>query len=142
MIVPTIAAISREVFLAIPNSQREAAKALGATEWETIWQVLIPYGRSGLLGAVILGLGRALGETMAVTMVIGNSIQGGASMLQAGYTMASIIANEFAEAASQLHTDALIEIGLVLFFMTLLLNILARFLVWRVARQAPQETRL
>ncbi|MGA2504932.1 MAG: phosphate ABC transporter permease subunit PstC [Anaerolineales bacterium] len=141
MIVPTIAAISREVFLAIPNSQREAAKALGATEWETIWQVLIPYGRSGLLGAVILGLGRALGETMAVTMVIGNSIQGGASMLQAGYTMASIIANEFAEAASQLHTDALIEIGLVLFVMTLLLNILARFLVWRVARQAPQEAR-
>ncbi len=141
MIVPTIASISREIFLAIPNSQREAAKALGATEWETIWQVLIPYGRSGLLGAVILGLGRALGETMAVTMVIGNSIQGGASMLQAGYTMASIIANEFAEAASLLHTDALIEIGLVLFVITLLLNILARFLVWRVARQAPQEAR-
>jgi phosphate transport system permease protein len=142
MIVPTIAAVSRDVFLAIPHSQREAAKALGATEWETIWQVLIPYGRSGLLGAVILGLGRALGETMAVTMVIGNSIQGGISLLSAGYSMASIIANEFAESVSQLHTDALIEIGLVLFVITLLLNILARFLVWRVARQAPQEARV
>jgi len=141
MIIPTIAAVTRDVFLAIPNSQREAAKALGATEWETIWQVLIPYGRSGILGAVILGLGRALGETMAVTMVIGNSIQGGASLLEAGYSMASIIANEFAEAVSQLHTDALIEIGLVLFILTLLLNILARFLVWRVARQTPQEAR-
>jgi len=141
MIIPTIAAVSRDVFLAIPNSQREAAKALGATEWETIWQVLIPYGRSGILGAVILGLGRALGETMAVTMVIGNSIQGGISLLQAGYSMASIIANEFAEAVSPLHTSAMIEIGLVLFIMTLLLNIIARFLVWRVARQTPQEMR-
>ena len=141
MIVPTIAAVSRDVFLAIPPSQREAAKALGATEWETIWQVLIPYGRSGLLGAVILGLGRALGETMAVTMVIGNSIQGGISLLSAGYSMASIIANEFAESVSQLHTDALIEIGLVLFVITLLLNILARLLIWRVARQATQEAR-
>jgi len=141
MITPTIAAVTREVFLAIPNSQREAAKALGSTEWETIWQVLIPYGRSGILGAVILGLGRALGETMAVTMVIGNSIQGGFSILQAGYSMASIIANEFAEAVSPLHTSAMIEIGLVLFIMTLLLNILARLLVWQVARQTPQEAR-
>ena len=142
MIIPTIAAVSRDVFLAIPVSQREAAKALGATEWETIWQVLIPFGRSGILGAVILGLGRALGETMAVTMVIGNSIQGGSSLLQPGYTMASIIANEFAEAVSGLHTDSLIEIGLVLFIITLLLNILARFLVWQVARQTPQEARV
>ncbi len=142
MIIPTIAAVSRDVFLAIPGSQREAAKALGATEWETIWQVLIPYGRSGILGAVILALGRALGETMAVTMVIGNSIQGGVSLLQAGYTMASIIANEFAEAVSPLHTDALIEIGLILFIITLLLNIVARFLVWQVARQTPQEARV
>jgi phosphate transport system permease protein len=142
MIIPTIAAVSRDVFMAIPASQREASKALGATEWETIWQVLIPFGRSGILGAVILGLGRALGETMAVTMVIGNSIQGGASLLQAGYTMASIIANEFAEAVSGLHTDSLIEIGLVLFIITLLLNVLARFLVWRVARQTPQQARV
>jgi phosphate transport system permease protein len=142
MITPTIAAVTRDVFLAIPNSQREAAKALGSTEWETIWQVLIPYGKSGILGAVILGLGRALGETMAVTMVIGNSIQGGLSLLDAGYSMASIIANEFAEAVSPLHTSALIEIGLVLFIVTLLLNILARFLVWQVARQTPQEARV
>jgi phosphate transport system permease protein len=142
MITPTIAAVTRDVFLAIPNSQREAAKALGSTEWETIWQVLIPYGRSGILGAVILGLGRALGETMAVTMVIGNSIQGGLSLLDAGYSMASIIANEFAEAVSPLHTSAMIEIGLVLFIITLLLNIVARFLVWQVARQTPQEARV
>jgi phosphate transport system permease protein len=142
MIIPTIAAVSRDVFLAIPSAQREASKALGATEWETIWQVLLPYGLSGILGAVILGLGRALGETMAVTMVIGNSIQGGASLLQPGYTMASIIANEFAEAVSGLHTDSLIEIGLVLFIITLLLNILARFLVWQVARRTPQEARV
>ncbi len=142
MIIPTIAAVSRDVFLAIPGSQREASKALGATEWETIWQVLIPYGRSGILGAVILGLGRALGETMAVTMVIGNSIQGGISLLQPGYSMASIIANEFAEAVSPLHTDALLEIGLILFVITLLLNIVARFLVWQVARQTPQEARV
>ena len=142
MIIPTIAAVSRDVFLAIPGSQREASKALGATEWETIWQVLIPYGRSGILGAVILGLGRALGETMAVTMVIGNSIQGGVSLLQPGYSMASIIANEFAEAVSPLHTSALLEIGLILFIITLLLNIVARFLVWQVARQTPQEARV
>lgn len=141
MIIPTIAAVTRDVFLAIPNSQREAAKALGSTEWETIWQVLIPYGLSGILGAVILGLGRALGETMAVTMVIGNSIEGSASLLRPGYTMASLIANEFAEAVSALHTNALVEIGLVLFIMTLLLNMLARFLVWQVARQTPQEGR-
>jgi phosphate transport system permease protein len=141
MIIPTIAAVSRDVFLAIPSSQREASKALGATEWETIWQVLLPYGLTGILGAVILGLGRALGETMAVTMVIGNSIEGTGSLLKPGYTMASIIANEFAEAVSRLHGEALIEIGLILFFVTLLLNILARFLVWRVARKTPQEAR-
>lgn len=141
MIIPTIAAVTRDVFLAIPNSQREASQALGATKWETIWQVLIPYGLSGILGAVILGLGRALGETMAITMVIGNSIEATSSLLRPGYTMASLIANEFAEAVSNLHTEALIEIGLILFVTTLLLNILARFLVWRVARRTPQEAR-
>jgi phosphate transport system permease protein len=141
MIIPTIAAVTRDVFLAIPNSQREASQALGATQWETIWQVLIPYGLSGILGAGILGLGRALGETMAVTMVIGNSIESTASLLRPGYTMASLIANEFAEAVSALHTESLIEIGLILFATTLLLNILARFLVWRVARRTPQEAR-
>jgi phosphate transport system permease protein len=141
MITPTIAAVTRDVFLAIPASQREASQALGATKWETIWQVLVPYGLSGILGAVILGLGRALGETMAVTMVIGNSIEGSPSLLRPGYTMASVIANEFAEAVSKLHTQALVEVGLVLFVMTLLLNIIARFLVWRVARRTPQEAR-
>lgn len=138
MIIPTITAVTRDVLLAIPNSQREAALALGSTQWETIWQVLLPYGLSGILGAIILGLGRALGETMAVTMVIGNSIEGSASLLRPGYTMASIIANEFAEAVTQLHTQSLIEIGLVLFFMTLVLNTIARLLVWRVARKTSQ----
>ena len=99
------------------------------------------YGISGILGAVILGLGRALGETMAVTMVIGNSIEGSISLLRPGYTMASIIANEFAEAVSKLHSQALVEVGLVLFFMTLILNMIARFLVWSVARRNPTEAR-
>ena len=111
MITPTITAVSRDVLQAIPGSQREAAMALGSTKWESIWQVLLPYGLSGILGAVILGLGRALGETMAVTMVIGNSIEGSASLLRPGYTMASIIANEFAEAVSTLHSQVLIEVG-------------------------------
>jgi phosphate transport system permease protein len=141
MIVPTISAVTRDVFLAIPRSQREAAFALGATEWETISQVLVPYGLSGILGAVILGLGRALGETMAVTMVIGNSSGSTISLLRPGYTMSSIIANEFAEAVSPLHSQALIEIGFLLFVITLALNLVARFLVWRVTRRAPQEAR-
>jgi phosphate transport system permease protein len=141
MIIPTIAAVSRDVLQAIPPAQREASLALGSTQWETIWQVLLPYGVSGILGAVILGLGRALGETMAVTMVIGNSIEGSASLLRPGYTMASIIANEFAEAVTKLHSQALIEVGFILFVMTLLLNMLARFLVWRVASKTPQEAR-
>lgn len=141
MIIPTIAAVTRDVFLAIPSSQREASLALGATRWETIWQVLIPYGASGILGAVILGLGRALGETMAVTMVIGNSIEGTPSLLRPGYTMSSLIANEFAEAVSQLHSEALVEIALVLFMMTLALNLIARLLVWWVSRKATQEAR-
>ena len=141
MITPTITAVSRDVLQAIPGSQREAAMALGSTKWESIWQVLLPYGLSGILGAVILGLGRALGETMAVTMVIGNSIEGSASLLRPGYTMASIIANEFAEAVSTLHSQVLIEVGLILFFMTLILNSIARLLVWQVARRTPQEAR-
>jgi phosphate transport system permease protein len=141
MITPTITAITRDVFQAIPSSQREASLALGSTRWEMIWKVLIPYSLSGILGAVILGLGRALGETMAVTMVVGNSIGGSLSLLKPGYTMSSIIANEFAEAVSVLHTQALIEVGLILFVMTLLLNILARLLVWRVGRGNFQGAR-
>ncbi len=141
MILPTIAAVSRDVFRAIPNAQREAALALGATRWEMITQVLIPYGLSGLLGAIILGLGRALGETIAVTMVIGNNLDLSASLLHPGYTMASIIANEFTEATYDLYLHALIEIGLILFVLTLLLNLVARILVWRVGRKLTQEAR-
>jgi phosphate transport system permease protein len=141
MIIPTISAVTRDVFRAIPQSQREASLALGATQWETIWRVLVPYGISGILGAVIIGLGRAVGETMAVTMVIGNSIESSYSLLRPGYTMSSVIANEFAEAVDPLHTQALIEVGLVLFFITLILNILARLLVWWVGRRNPQEAK-
>jgi phosphate transport system permease protein len=114
---------------------------LGATQWETIWKVLIPYGLSGILGAAILGLGRALGETMAVTMVIGNSIEGSISLLRPGYTMSSVIANEFAEAVNPLHTSALIEIAFILFGLTLLLNTIARILVWSISRKTPKESR-
>ena len=142
MIIPTIAAVSRDVFLAIPRAQREASFSLGATQWETISRVLIPYGLSGILGAVILGLGRALGETMAVTMVIGNSIEGSLSMLRPGYTMSSVIANEFAEAVSKLHSQVLIEVAFILFFMTLVLNAVARLLVWRVGRRTSLEVRI
>jgi phosphate transport system permease protein len=141
MILPTISALCRDVLLAIPNSQREAALALGATKWEMISQVLIPYGLSGILGAVILGLGRALGETIAVTMVIGNNRDLTASLLHPGYTMASIIANEFAEATDEMYRQALIQIGLILFALTLVLNLIARLLVWRVAQRTPSEVR-
>jgi phosphate transport system permease protein len=134
MILPYIAAVSREVLLAVPPAQREAGLALGATRWETVWTVILPYGRAGIVGAVILGLGRALGETMAVTMVIGNRHEVSASLLQPGYTIASAIANEFAEAVSDLHLSALFFVGTVLFLITIAVNALARVLVWRVAR--------
>ncbi len=139
MILPTISAISRDVLLAVPRSQREAALALGSTEWETIWQVVLPYGLSGILGAVILGLGRALGETMAVTMVVGNVAQLSASLLKPGYTMASVIANEWGESRTVLYSSALLEIGLLLFIMSLFLNMIARLLVWSVARKTPEQ---
>ena len=135
MILPTITAISRDVFRAIPNAQREASFALGSTHWEMISRTLIPYGFSGILGAAILGLGRALGETMAVTMVIGNNLDLSASILHPGYTMASIIANEFTEATYDLYVHSLIEIGLILFALTLVINLIARLLIWRVARK-------
>ena len=132
MILPTITAISRDVLRVIPGGQREASLALGATRWETLWKVMLPYGRSGILGAIFLGLGRALGETIAVTMVIGNNLDLSPSLLHPGYTMASIIANEFTEATFPLYTSALVEIGLVLFVFTLIINIGAQLLVWRV----------
>jgi len=134
MILPTIASVARDVLRAVPKPLREAALALGATRWEVVRIAVLPYARSGLVGAVLLGLGRALGETMAVTMVIGNRAEISASLFAPGATMASVIANEYAEAASDLHLAALSELGLVLFGVTLLLNILARLLVWRVGR--------
>jgi phosphate transport system permease protein len=134
MILPTIAAVGRDVLRAVPRAQREGALAVGATQWESIWQVVLPYARSGLLGAIILGLARALGETIAVTMVIGNNLDPSPSLLHPGYTMASIIANEFTEATYDLYLQALIEIGLVLFVMTLIINLVARLLIARVSR--------
>jgi phosphate transport system permease protein len=135
MVLPYIVAVSREVLLAVPRSQREAALALGATRWETIVGAVLPYARVGIFGAVILGLGRALGETMAVTMVIGNSHDLSLSLFHPGYTMASLIANEFSEATDDLHLSALMAVGLVLFVVTLIVNSIARWLVWRVSRQ-------
>jgi phosphate transport system permease protein len=134
MIVPIITSITKEVLLAVPNDQKEAAYALGATRWEMMRVALLPYARSGILGAVILGLGRAIGETMAVTMVIGNTPQIALSLLAPGYTMPSVIANEFAETTSKLHASALMEIGLILLVVTLLINIVARLLIWSVTR--------
>jgi phosphate transport system permease protein len=134
MITPTIASVSREVLRAVPDTLREGALALGATRWEAVRSAVLPYARSGLLGAAILGLGRALGETMAITMVIGNRAEISASLFAPGYTMASVIANEFTEATGDVYLAALAEVGLLLFAVTLLLNLLARFLVWRVAR--------
>lgn len=134
MIVPYIAAVSREVLLAVPVSQREAALAMGATRWEAVRSAVLPYGRAGLIGAIILGLGRALGETMAVTMVIGNRHDISVSLLQPGYTMAAAIANEFSEATTNMYLSALFEVGLILFLLTVIVNAVARILIWRVAR--------
>jgi len=141
MIVPYIAAVSREVLLAVPGSQREAALGLGATRWEAVWSAVLPCGRAGVIGAVMLGLGRALGETMAVTMVIGNRHDISASLLQPGYTMAAALANEFSEATTGMYLAALFEVGFVLFVITVSVNALARLLVWRVARGGAAGSR-
>jgi phosphate transport system permease protein len=141
MILPTIASVSREVLRAVPSSLREGALALGATPTEVVWLSVLPFARSGLVGATLLGLGRALGETMAVTLVIGNRAEISASLFAPSYTIASVIANEFAEATSELHLSALAEMGLVLLLVTVLLNALARLLVARVV-SAPPEGRL
>ncbi|MFH0899419.1 MAG: phosphate ABC transporter permease subunit PstC [Pseudomonadota bacterium] len=134
MILPTIASVSRDVMRAVPNVLREGALALGATRWEMVRTAVLPYARSGIVGAVILGLGRALGETMAVAMVIGNRAEVSLSLNAPSYTMAGVIANEFAEASGDMYLAALAEIGLLLFAVTLVLNIMARLLVWRVSR--------
>jgi len=141
MILPYISAVTREVLLAVPSSQREAALALGATRWEAVWSAVLPYGKLGIMGAGVLGLGRALGETMAVTMLIGNRHELSLSLLEPSYTMAAAIANEFAEATTQLHLSALFEIGLVLFAVTVTVNAAARLLVWRVARGSAAGSR-
>lgn len=134
MVLPYISAVTREVLLAVPRAQREAALALGATRWEMIWDAVLPYARSGIIGGIILGLGRALGETMAVTMVIGNRHEISASLFAPGYTMASMIANEFSEATNALHTSALMAVGAVLFVVTIIVNMIARWLVWSVGK--------
>jgi phosphate transport system permease protein len=137
MILPIIASLTREVMSAVPHSQREAVLALGATRWEMIRMGVLRNARIGIVGSIILGLGRALGETMAVAMVIGNSPEIHRSLLATGHSMASVIANEFSEATSDMHRSALIEIGLALFLVTILVNALARLLVWAVTRGTP-----
>jgi phosphate transport system permease protein len=137
MVIPIIASITREVITAVPQSQREAVLALGSTRWEMVRMGVLRNARAGILGGIILGLGRALGETMAVTMVIGNTPQIAASLFAPGYTMASVIANEFSEATGNLYLSALIEIGLALFIITVVVNVIARLLVWTVTRGVP-----
>jgi phosphate transport system permease protein len=137
MIVPIISSITREVLMVVPQHQREAALALGATRWEMIRIGVLRNARAGIVGGIILGLGRALGETMAVTMVIGNRPEITKSLFAPGYTMASVLANEFSEATGDTYLSALIEIGLALFFVTIVVNALARLLVWSVTRGQP-----
>jgi len=134
MIVPIISSITREVLMVVPQHQREAALALGATRWEMIRIGVLRNARAGIMGGIILGLGRALGETMAVTMVIGNRPQIVKSLFAPGYTMASVLANEFSEATGNVYLSALIEIGLALFLVTIVVNAMARLLVWTVTR--------
>ncbi|HTX14407.1 MAG TPA: phosphate ABC transporter permease subunit PstC [Candidatus Baltobacteraceae bacterium] len=129
MIVPFIISVSREVLLTVPRDQREAAMGLGATRWEATWKVVVPWARTGIMGSIFLALARALGETMAVTMVIGNDPKIAASLFAPGYTIAAVIANEFTEATGDLYLSSLIELGLVLFLMTFILNGLARILI-------------
>ncbi|MHB1325532.1 MAG: phosphate ABC transporter permease subunit PstC [Thermoleophilia bacterium] len=142
MILPTISAISRESMLNVSLEQKEAAQALGATPWETVRMAVLPLARPGIVGAIILGLGRALGETMAVTMVIGNRPEISASIFAPAYTIASVIANEFAEVTAGLHMSALVELALILLIITLLLNLLARLLVQKTGSRATKGRRM
>ena len=137
MIIPIISSITREVLMVVPQHQREGVLALGATRWEMIRVGVLRNARAGIVGGIILGLGRALGETMAVTMVIGNNPQIVKSLFAPGYTMASVLANEFSEATGDLYLSSLIEIGLALFFVTIIVNALAQLLVWTVTRGQP-----
>jgi len=140
MVIPIVSSITREVMTAVPQQQREAVLALGATRWEMIRTGVLRNARAGILGGIILGLGRALGETMAVTMVIGNRPEIAKSLFAPGYTMASVIANEFSEATGDVYLSALVEVGLALFIVTIIVNILAQFLVWTVTRGMPART--
>lgn len=135
MILPFIISISREVILAVPNDQREGALALGATRWESTWDVVVPYARNGIAGSIFLALARSLGETMAVTMVVGNDPKIGHSLFAPGYSIAAVIANEFTEATGDLYQSALIELALVLFGVTIVINGAARLLVMSTARK-------
>jgi len=141
MVMPYVMSVSREVLEAVPSGQREAALAMGATRWEAVRTAVLPYARSGIFGAIVLGLGRALGETMAVTMLIGNRHEIAASLFAPGYTMAAAIANEFAEASGDLHLSALTYVAFVLFVVTVLVNAGARLLIWRVARGSGAGSR-
>lgn len=141
MILPTVAALARDVMAAVPGSQREGMLALGATKWETVRHVVIPYARAGIIGAIILALGRATGETMAATMIIGNSPHVHASLLQPGYSITAVLAAEAAEAfATPIYIGALFELGLILLIISVLLNVAARLLVWRVNRGGGATT--
>jgi phosphate transport system permease protein len=137
MVMPYVMSVSREVLAQVPPSQREAALALGATRWEAAWTAVVPYARSGIVGAIILGLGRALGETMAVTMLIGNRHEISTSLFAPGYTMAAAIANEFSEAATDIHLSSLAYVAFALFGVTILVNAAARLLIWRVSHGRP-----
>jgi phosphate transport system permease protein len=141
MVMPYVMSVSREVLLAVPDTQREAALALGATRWEAVITTILPYARSGIIGAIILGLGRALGETMAVTMLIGNRHEIASSLFAPGYTMAAAIANEFSEAVGDLHLSALAYVAFLLFVVTVVVNAGARLLIWRVARGSGAGSR-
>jgi phosphate transport system permease protein len=139
MVIPYIISVSREVLISVPRDQREAALALGATRWESTWKVVLPFARTGILGSIFLALARALGETMAVTMVIGNTPTISKSLFSPGYTIAAVIANEFTEATGDLYLQSLIELGLVLFLLTFLLNGVARLLIVVTSQRGSSE---
>lgn len=141
MVIPFIISVSREVLLSVPRDQREAALALGATRWESTWKVVVPFARSGILGSIFLALARALGETMAVTMVIGNQPIISASLFSPGHSIAAVIANEFTEATGDLYLQSLIELGLVLFLLTFVLNGLARLLIVATSQRGGGTSR-
>ncbi|MBZ5538886.1 MAG: phosphate ABC transporter permease subunit PstC [Acidobacteriia bacterium] len=138
MVIPFIISVSREVLMSVPRDQREAALALGSTRWESTWKVVVPFARTGIFGSIFLALARALGETMAVTMVIGNTPKVAASLFAPGYSIAAVIANEFTEATGDLYLHALIELGLVLFLLTFILNGLARLLILLTERRGAE----